>query len=169
MKTRTRIFAAIAAVGVMGVGALAIAQPGGGCDGRMGMMSTRFDPGARAEQHLARLKTDLKLTAVQEPLWQAFADKVNAEAGKGQGAMRETSQDLSLNAPDRMAKRTELMKERVTAMESVTASFRPLYDSLSADQKRVADLHAARMGSGGHRGHMGRGGPQGPMVAPTKG
>jgi hypothetical protein len=172
MKIRTRIFVAIAAVGIMGVGALAIAQPGGGCDGHMGMMNTRFDPGARADQHLERLKADLKLTAAQEPLWQAFAEKAKTEAGKGFDAMRATSQDMGLSAPDRMTKRTELMKERVAAMESVNASFRPLYDSLSADQKRVADIHAARMGHGDHRGHMGRGGSQGPagaLVAPTKG
>jgi hypothetical protein len=172
MKTRTKIFAAIAAVGIMGVGALAIAQPGGGCDGRMGMMSARFDPAARADQHLTQLKADLKLTAAQEPLWQTFAEKAKAEAGKGFEAMRENSQDLSLSAPDRMAKRTALMKERVVAMESVNASFRPFYDSLSVDQKRVADIHAARMGHGGRHGRMGRGGPQGPAnapVAPTKG
>lgn len=175
MKTRTKIFTAIVAAGVMGVGTLAIAQPFGGCDGRAGMMSTRFDPAARADQRLTRLKTDLKLTAAQEPLWQAFAEKAKAEAGKGFKAMRENSQDLSLSAPDRMAQRTALMKERVAAMESVNASFSKLYDSLSVDQKRVADIHAARMGQHGHMGHRGsrgRGGPQGqvaPTAAPTKG
>lgn len=167
MKTRTRIFAAMAAVGIMGVGALAIAQPGGGCDGRMGMMSVRFDPAARADQHLARLKADLKLTATQEPLWQAFAEKAKSEAGKGFTAMRENSQDLGLSAPDRMAKRTEIMKDRVAAMESVNATFRPLYESLSVEQKRVADIYAARIGHGGRHGRMGRGGPQGPANAPA--
>jgi hypothetical protein len=173
MKSTTKIFAAIAAAGIMGAGALAIAQPGmggpGGCDGRMtgSMQRTNFDPAARAEQHLAQLKADLKLTAAQEPLWLAFAGKVKAEAGKGMAAMRANAQDLSLSAPDRMAQRTELMKERVATMESVNASFRELYDALSPDQKRVADIHAARMGHGGHRGHMGRGGPRGPAAAPA--
>jgi hypothetical protein len=173
MKSSTRIFAAIAAAGAMGVGALAIAQPGmggpGGCDGRMmgGMHRTNFDPAARADQHLTRLKADLKLTAAQEPLWQAFADKVKAEAGKGFQAMRDTAQDLSLSAPDRMAQRTEIMKERVAAMEAVNASFRQLYDTLSPDQRRVADIHAARMGHGGRGGFMGRGAPQGPAAAPA--
>jgi protein CpxP len=171
MKSRTKIFATIAAVGIMGAGALAIAQPGGNCDGRMGMMSgmrqANFDPGARAEQRLTQLKTDLKLTTAQEPAWQAFAEKAKAEAGKGFQAMRETTQDLSLSAPERMARKTELMKQRVAAMESVNASFTKLYDSLSVDQKRVADIHAARMGQGGRHGRMGRGGPQGPAAAPV--
>jgi hypothetical protein len=171
MKTRTRIFTAIAAVGAMSIGALAIAQPGGGCDGRMGMTGgmhrANFDPAARADQHLARLKADLKLTAAQEPLWQAFAEKAKAEAGKGFEAMRGNAQDLSLSAPERMARTTELMKQRVAAMESVNGSFTRLYESLSVDQKRVADIHAARMGHGGRHGRMGRGGPQGPAAAPA--
>jgi periplasmic protein CpxP/Spy len=174
MKSSTKLFAAIAAAGIMGAGALAIAQPGmGGCDGPMmgGAQRTNFDPAARADQHLTLLKTNLKLTAVQEPLWQAFAEKAKAEAGKGMEAMRANAQDLSLTAPDRMAQRTALMKERVAAMESVNGSFKQLYDSLSADQKRVADIHAARMGQGGghhgQRGHMGRGGPQAPAAAPA--
>jgi periplasmic protein CpxP/Spy len=168
MKRTTKIFAAIAAAGIMGAGALAIAQPGmGGCDGHMGMHRASFDPGARADQHLTRLKADLKVTAAQEPLWQAFAEQVRAEAGKGMQAMRDTAQDLSLSAPERMARQTALMKERVATMESVNASFTRLYDALTPDQKRVADIHAARMGPGGHRGHMGRGGPQGPAMPPA--
>lgn len=169
MKRTTKILAAIAATGIMGAGALAIAQPGmGGCDGPRGMMRSKhnFDPAVRADQKLTQLKADLKLTAQQEPLWQAFAEQVRAEAGKGMQAMRETAQDLSLSAPERMARQTALMKERVATMESVNASFTRLYDALTPDQKRVADIHAARMGPGGHRGHMGRGGPQGPAVAP---
>lgn len=171
MKSRTKIISAVIAAGIMGTGALALAQPGaggpGGCDGRMGMQRANFDPAVRADQHLARLKADLKLTAAQEPLFQAFAEKLKAEAGKGMEAMRANAQDLSLSAPDRMAQRTEIMKERLAAMESVNASFKQLYDSLSADQKRVADIHAARMGHGGHPGHMGRGMPPGPATAPA--
>lgn len=173
MKPTTKILAAIAAAGIMGAGALAIAQPGmGGCDGQRGMMRSNFnfDPAARADQHLARLKADLKLTAQQEPLWQAFSEQVRAEAGKGMQAMRDTAQDLSLSAPERMARQTAVMKERVATMESINASFTRLYNALTPEQKRVADIHAARMGPGGHRGPMGRGGPQGgPAMAPAPG
>jgi periplasmic protein CpxP/Spy len=177
MKSSTKIFAAIAAAGIMGAGALAIAQPGtrsGNCDSYMGtsmagggMRGANFNPSARAEQQLARLKADLKLTAAQEPLWQAFAENAKAEAGKGFEAMRANAQDLSLSAPERMNRMVEVMKQRVVAMESVNASFTRLYDALSPDQKRVADIHASRMGHGGQRGHMGRSGAQGPAAAPV--
>ena len=167
MESSRKILATILAAGIMGAGSFALAQPGqGGCDSPMGMtqgnmMGAKFDPAARAEQHLAHLKADLKLTGAQEPLWQAFAEKAKGEAGKGMQAMRDQSEDLSLSAPDRMARRTEAMKQRVAAMESVNASFKTLYDALSVDQRRVADIHAARMG---HRGPMmGRMGPGGRM------
>ncbi len=132
------------------------------------------DPAARIEQRLNQFKGELRLSAQQEPLWQAFAEKAKSEAGKGFQAMRDQAQDLSLSAPERMARRTEVMKQRVVAMESVNASFKTLYDALTVDQKRVADIHAARMGAGRHMGPMGHRGPRGPMqpqgmAAPIKG
>lgn len=183
MESSRKIFAAIAAAGIMGVGAIASAQPGqGGCDGRMGMMrgamqGGNFDPATRAEQHLTQFKADLKLTAAQEPLWQAFAEKAKSEAGKGFQAMRDQAQDLTLSAPERMSRRTEVMKQRVAAMESVNASFKTLYDALTVNQRRAADIHASRLGDRGHMGHRGPGGrmgtggampPQG-MAPPIKG
>lgn len=176
MESSKKIFAAIVAAGIMGAGSLALAQPGtGNCGGPGGAMRgakfDRFDPAARADQHLAQLKSDLKLTAEQEPLWQAFAEKAKAEAGKGFQAMRDNVQDLSLSAPDRMARMTEIMKQRVAAMESVNASFKQLYDALSPEQKRVADIHAARMGHRGPMEHAGPRGPRGgmPSTPPSKG
>jgi hypothetical protein len=158
MESSKKLFAAILTAGIMGTGAVAIAQPAPGSGGMpMGMRSAKFDPGARAEQHLARLHADLKLTAAQEPLWQAFAEKAKAEAGKGMQAMRDNAQNLSLSAPDRMARMTEIMKQRVAAMESIHDSFKQLYDGLTPEQRRVADIHAARMGNMGHMGsHHGR-------------
>lgn len=187
MESSKKLFAAILTAGIMGAGTVAVAQPlPGGGDGQMGMMGTRggmmggargakFDPGACAEQHLARLHADLKLTAAQEPLWQAFAEKARSEAGKGMQAMRDNARDLSLSAPERMARQTEIMKQRVAAMESIHDSFKQLYDGLTPEQKRVADIHAARMGGmqGMHRhgGQMrGMGGmPPAPPVPPAKG
>jgi hypothetical protein len=185
MESSRKIFAAIVAAGIMGAGSAALAQPGAaGCNEHMGMMrggmaGANFDPAARAEQHLAQLKSDLKLTAAQEPFWQTFAEKAKGAMGKGFQAMRDQAQDLSLSAPERMTRRLETMKQRLAAMESVNESFKTLYDSLTVAQKRVADIHAARMGERGsmgrmgHRGHMGGmggmgpGGPQAPgMPAP---
>jgi hypothetical protein len=142
-------------------GVTASAEPGKGCDGKAGEMQHRMghgrmDPAAGPEQHLAHFKEELKVTAQQEPLWQAFADKVKENAGPGMKAMHE--RDVALPAPERMARMNALMKERLVAMEASTDAFKRLYDALTPEQKKIADQHAAHMS--GMRG-MGRMGPPG--------
>lgn len=178
-RNRTIIAGLLLAAGFSGI---AFAQPGRGgygCDGMgpmgMGPMAgqggpmgrqagMKFDPAQRAERHLAFLKSDLKITADQEPLWQAFVEKMKAEAGKGFAAMRAQAADEKLTAPERMAKMQVLMQERLTAMQGVHESFNHLYGALTPEQKATADQHAARMGrsGGGRKGGMG----PGPMMAP---
>lgn len=180
MESSRKIFMNIVAAGILGTTAAAWAAPGMGggfgyCDGPMGGMGMRgpggdrVDPAARAEQRLARFRADLKITPDQEPLWQAFVETTKAEAGKGWQAMRDNARDLSLSAPERMSRMTEIMKQRLASMESVNESFKRLYDGLTPDQRRVADIHAARMGGmhghGGRQGGMGGMGPMGPRGA----
>ena len=171
MDWKKTILAAAAATGLIGIGPVALAQaPTAGCAGGPGMMRSHFrdmtrDPAAFAERRLTRLKADLKITEQQAPLWQDFADRVRSEAGRGMAAMQSQAQDLSLSAPERMAHTADILRQRLAAMEAVNDSFRRLYDVLSPDQKRVADIHAARMGQGRHggRGMAGRRGDMGPM------
>jgi Spy/CpxP family protein refolding chaperone len=128
-----------------------------------------MEPGARAEQRLNRLKTELKLTAPQEPLWQDFAEKSKAQAGKGMQAMRASMQsDKPVPAPERMAQMEGMMKERLAAMQSVHESFNRLYAALTPEQKATADKS---FGMAGRHQHGGRGGPrQGqPAAAPKQG
>lgn len=151
--------------------------PGCGPDGGPGMKRSSMqrggmmDPGARVEQRLTRLKGDIKPTAEQEPLWQAFAEKSKAEMGKGMQAMRERRQDdKPPSAPERLARMQSMMKDRVTAMESVNESFNRLYAALTPEQKAAADKHFSAAGR--HPQGGGRGGPprQGPGAAePSKG
>ena len=169
----------------------AIAQQGRGCDGMgpmgMGPMSgqggqmgrhagMKYDPAQRAERHLQGLKTDLKLTKEQEPLWQAFAEKAQENAGKGMHAMRQQMADEKLTAPERMTKMETLMSERLTTMKGVHESFNRLYAALTPEQKAVADQHHAKMGQGpgpnkgkGPGKGPGPGGPGNPgRVAPAQ-
>jgi len=138
--------------------------PGCGPDGGPGMKRSSMqrggmmDPGARVEQRLTRLKGDIKPTAQQEPLWQAFAEKSKAEAGKGMQTMRERVQgDKPLSAPERLAQMQSMMKDRVAAMESVNESFNRLYAALTPEQKAAADKHFNAAGR--HRHGPGRGAP----------
>lgn len=154
---------------------LAHAQ-GPGCDGdgRPGMMRSSMqrggmmDPAARVEQRLGRLKGELKLTQQQEPLWQAFAEKSRAEAGKAAQAMRDRMADEKpLSAPERMALMQSRMKERVAGLESVNESFKRLYADLSPEQKAAADRHFGAMGQG--RPGPGRGVPRDEGPRPPSG
>ena len=173
-NTRTLIASLILAAGITGL-ASAQGNPQGqgnfGCNG-MGPMAgmqgqgqqmgprgmhagMRFDPAQRAESRLALLKDQLKLSAEQEPLWQAFAEKAKAEAGKGFRAMKDQSADANLTAPERMAKMQALMQERLNAMAGVHENFNRLYTALTPEQQKIADQHAALMGpkaKGGRRG-----------------
>ncbi|MDZ4255226.1 MAG: Spy/CpxP family protein refolding chaperone, partial [Sulfuritalea sp.] len=73
-------------------------------------------------------------------------------------AMRERRQsDQPLSAPERLAQMQGLMKERVTAMESVNESFNRLYAALTPEQKAAADKHFSKTGR--HRHGPGRGAP----------
>ena len=123
----------------------------------------KVDPAQRAERRLEMLKVQLKLTAQQEPLWQAFAEKAKSEAGRGMQAMRNQVADPKLTAPERMAQRQEMMQAHLTAMTGVHESFNRLYDALTPEQKTVADQLAARMGPmGAGMGPQGGGMPRGP-------
>jgi protein CpxP len=175
MKLNRKIIAGFIAASALMFGVAHAQGPGCGPDGMPGMKGGMqrggmMEPGVRAEQRLARLKTDLKLTAPQEPLWQAYADKVKAEAGKGMQAMRQNTQgDKPVPAPERMAQMQTMMKERLAAMESVHESFNRLYAALTPDQKSVTDRHFSMAGR--YPQGRGRGGPpQGqPAAAPAKG
>ena len=154
---------------------------GPGCDseGKPGMRRSAMqqggmmDPGARVEQRLSHLKGELKLTAEQEPVWQAFAEKSKAEAGKGMQAMRERmKEDKPISAPERMAQMQGRMKERLAAMESVNESFNRLYAALTPEQKAAADKYFSAAGGHPHgpgAGGPGRQGPGAPGAEPRKG
>lgn len=176
-RNRTLIASLILAAGLSGV---AIAQgggmgpgKGGGCDGmgpgQMGrQVGMNFDPAERAGQRLDYLKYQLKITTEQEPLWNAYSEKMKAEAGKGMKAMRDSVDD-KLSAPERMAKMQSLMEERLTAMKGVHESFSRLYAALTPEQKAIADKQAAMMGQGGKHGRMGSRGPGAGRNAPAQG
>lgn len=178
MKRRNVMIAAILAMGAGALGS-AVAQgsgPEGGQGMRGGMMQGgmgpggmgpggmgpggkggMMDPAARVEQRLTRLKDELKLNEKQLPLWQAFAEKSKAEAGKGAETMRQRMSDTKpMTAPERMALMQSGMKERLVAMEAVSESFNRLYAALTPEQKAAADRHFSNMG---RPQGQGRGGP----------
>lgn len=165
MNRNSTIVAGVLAASAVFFGTAYAQAPGRDSDGKSGFSNSSLkqgggtDPQARVEQRLSRLKGELKLTARQEPLWRAFAEKSVSEAGKGMQAMRERLQgERQLNAPERLAQMQNLMQQRVSAMASVNESFNRLYSALAPDQKAVADTHFSAAGR--HKQRAGRGGPR---------
>jgi periplasmic protein CpxP/Spy len=164
----------IGAAGVLAVAAATavVAAPHDGmgpCGGGpgMGMMHGEHgrggDMAAMAEKHLAKLKTDLKITAQQEPAWQAFATKAAEQAKAMQAQHQQHMQErdkgapANVSAPDRMAEHLSQMKQHLAGMESMQAAVKDLYAALTPEQRALADKHFDRMHNGpmDHRMHRG--------------
>ena len=88
------------------------------------------------QDRLGQLKSQLSITAEQQPAWDAFAAKA-AEQAKTMQALRK---DVTAGtAPERMARQTQAMDERQKAMGSMTESFTRLYEVLTPTQREVFD------------------------------
>jgi hypothetical protein len=108
----------------------------------MGGMRVMAATTEHVEGRLAFLKTELKITDVQLPLWNAFADtaRENAKAMKElmrSGGLAATSQPTTL--PDKLARWEKMTTTRVEALRKLRAAVDPLYAALSTEQKKIAD------------------------------
>jgi hypothetical protein len=92
------------------------------------------------EGRLAFLKTELKITDAQLPLWNAVADTIRANSksmGDMAGGMMGGSQTATL--PDKLAMREKMMTAHLEALRKFKAAVDPLYAALSDEQKKTAD------------------------------
>ncbi|MCE9639657.1 MAG: Spy/CpxP family protein refolding chaperone, partial [Betaproteobacteria bacterium] len=115
--------------------------PHGGGEGR-GHHGQWSNPKAAVEGHLAALKIELKITPAQENAWQTFATKSRQQADVRIAQHEKISArkpDANVAAPDRLAQRTERMKQHVASMEARTAAVKDLYAVLTPEQKAIAD------------------------------
>lgn len=154
MKTSMRnlILAGIAGVTLVSA-SMAIAGgfgPMGGMSGGAGPCAhkTGGDPAGAIDAHMGDLKAELKITAEQDSAWQAFTATARKQA-QDMLAMRTKMQAADGSAPDRLAQRSEFMKQRVSGMDSMQAALKDLYAVLTPEQKAIADKRFGNMG--GHR------------------
>ena len=110
-----------------------------GEDGMFGMPMMAAIAG-HVEGRLAFLKTELKITDAQVPLWNAVADAIRANAkgmGEISGGMMGASPAATL--PDKLAAREKMMTAHLEALRELKAVVDPLYAALSDEQKKTAD------------------------------
>jgi hypothetical protein len=92
------------------------------------------------EGRLAFLKTELKITDAQLPLWNAFAQAMRDNA-TAMAAMPHamTGIDQAPAFPDKLAARETLLTARLEAVRKLKVAADPLYIALYADQKKTAN------------------------------
>lgn len=94
----------------------------------------------RMEKHQAALHDKLKLTSAQEPAWKNFVDAVTPTS-LPTPPDRKTLEGL--NAPARLEKMLERLKEHEAKMQSHLSALQSLYAVLTPEQQKImdADLH----------------------------
>lgn len=112
-------------------------------------------------QNLTELRSELGITARQEPAWKAFVNSTKREDENRQAwfdKMHEARTAGSL--PELLAQQNEIAKQRQADRESTTATLKSLYAALTPEQKVLADERLGGFAPGyGARGS--RGGPGG--------
>ena len=113
-----------------------------------------------AEDRLADLKSQLGITAQQEPAWQAFVKSVKQREQSREAwfAQRREAQ-AGGSLPERLAQRDEFFKQHQAEQQASTAALKELYAALSPEQKAIADERfggfGPRYGGGYGRGYGG--------------
>jgi protein CpxP len=99
------------------------------------------DPARHVEGRIAYLKAELHITPTQEPQWQKVADVIrqNAQQMRRDFEQRRANPSAAPNAVSRLEMRARFSAERSQATERLLAAFRPLYDTMSPEQKVAAD------------------------------
>jgi hypothetical protein len=129
----------------------------GGAGGMMGMMRMMMGQDSmgmmagHVEGRLAFLKTELKITDAQLPLWNAVADAIRANAKSMSemmsGGMMGGSQTATL--PEKLALHEKMMTAHLEGLRRLKTAVDPLYAALSPEQKKTADeLVMGPMGMG---------------------
>src|SRR5258707_13392458 len=111
------------AVGLATTLALGAAAVAGPAQGAAGYGRGHGDPVAAADQRLARLKADLKITAAQETAWNAYAEQIKQHAGEMQ-AVHKTMQNSAAgtthpNPPERAERPAQFAKQPQEYLERV--------------------------------------------------
>ncbi len=120
--------------GMMGRGGPGMMMMGGG-PGPM-FASNNVDIAKFQQDRIGQLKSQLGITAEQQPAWDAFAAKA-AEQAKTMQALRKDASAATM--PERMQQRQQAMGERQKAMGSMSESFTRLYEVLTPKQREVFD------------------------------
>jgi LTXXQ motif family protein len=112
-----------------------------------------FSPSRHIEGRIAYLKAELKITDAQAPQFDRVAQAMrdNARAMEQAMSQHRANRDQPQSAVDRLEARAQFAALRAQSDQRLAEAFKPLYASLSDEQKKTADEMLARHGHGhGH-------------------
>jgi hypothetical protein len=90
------------------------------------------------DQRIAKLHAELKITAAEEPNWQAVAQTMRENAATMQKLAAERSQQGG-TAIESLESYTKFAEAHVDGLKKLTASFQTLYEAMPDQQKKIAD------------------------------
>jgi protein CpxP len=99
----------------------------------------------RRAQRTAQLHDELAITPAQESAWKSFVASMQPAARDARHGQQDRAAWAGLSAPERMAKRIELHKQRTVAMEQRLGALNSFYSVLTPEQKRTFDTKANRL------------------------
>ncbi|KQV44668.1 MULTISPECIES: Spy/CpxP family protein refolding chaperone [unclassified Duganella] len=117
--------------------------------------ATKFDPvkmQERMDAHAKRMHDTLKITPAQEAAWQAYLSAL--KSNMPQRGQFDRASFKNMPAPERMEKRIEMTKARLSRMESNLAATKTFYAALTPEQQKLFDEKAGHFGHGRHHGAM---------------
>jgi chromosome segregation ATPase len=141
---------AVAIVASVPMAQSALAQPGPGAAEHQ-----KRPRASHIEGRLAFLKTELKITDAQMPQWNAFADvlRQSDKARRDRFEAMRGKRGQETTALERLEQRERASETRAQELKQYVGAFRPLYQSLSDEQKKTADELFARPHRHGMRHH----------------
>jgi len=130
---------------MMGPGMMSGGMMGSGMMSMMGPMAQMMAP-EHIEGRIAFLRTELRITEAQQPLWDAFADALRANARAMADMMTQMQGSMMPSqtaTPDTLLQRIDLherlLAARLEGLRRMKAALQPLYAALDDTQKRTAD------------------------------
>jgi hypothetical protein len=104
-------------------------------------------PMERVEARIKQLHDQLKITPEQEDKWNAFGQvmRENAQAMQSQIEQRVKNQQ-NMNALDDLTSYEQITETHAEGVKRLVPAFQALYDGMSPEQKKNADMVFARYG-----------------------
>jgi periplasmic protein CpxP/Spy len=147
MKTRTTLWLATAALTLFSAYASAQNTPPKEEAAKPGMHALHEQDaehmGLRMKHHMQKLKTELKLTAEQEPAWAAMASAMTPPTRPPRPDRAEMEK---LSMPERLDKMKQMMSQhheaRMAEMDKHATAVKTFYALLTPEQKKTFDAKA---------------------------